>query len=246
MGPEIIALMIALAGAAVQYKASSDAQSRQKDEIGRAQASQRALQLQAEQKALGAASKFATPDRVKEQDQIAEQITADLIVPVSENQTLRAAGQGAQGDVSGDYKTAKAASDLNAIKSAEALARMMGKTSSSQRLRMNEGIRLMDTGQQIGTLGSFSRGQAGADNIAIGQAGQIDPGMQFAGSALQSIGSAGMAYGGAGSGSLASATGDAGTDAAIGLSPYTTSAYGAKTSPYLQAYNRLFSQARAN
>jgi hypothetical protein len=194
---EIAALVAALAGSAIQYKAGTDAQERQKAEIQRSLEAQRVLQQQAESKALGAASKFATPDRVAEQSQIADQITQELIAPVSESQSIRAGQQTTQGAVSGDYKSAKAASDLNTVKAAEQLARMMGKTASSGRLRMNEGIRLMDTGQQIGTLGNFSAGQHGADNTAITQAGLIDPGMQFAGSALQGIGTAGM-MGGAG------------------------------------------------
>jgi hypothetical protein len=194
---EIAALVAMLAGSAIQYKAGTDAQDRQKAEVQRSLEAQRVLQQQAESKALGAASKFATPDRVAEQNQIADQITQELIAPVSESQNIRAGQQTTQGAVSGDYKSAKAASDLNTVKAAEQLARMMGKTASSGRLRMNEGIRLMDTGQQIGTLGNFSAGQRGVDNTAITQAGLIDPGMQFAGSALQGIGTAGM-MGGAG------------------------------------------------
>jgi hypothetical protein len=184
----------------VQYKASSDAQDRQKAEIARSLESQRALQMQAEKKAMATAGQYATPTRQAEQSQIADQITQELIAPVSESQAIRATAQGAQGDVSGEYKAAKAASDLNAIKAAEQLARMMGKTASSGRLRMNEGIRLMDTGQDIGTLRDFSRGQQGADQIAIGQAGNISPGMQFTGSLLQSAGAAGMMGAGMGAG----------------------------------------------
>jgi hypothetical protein len=235
----IAALVAALAGSAIQYKAGTDAQDRQKAEIARSLEAQRVLQQQAESKALGAASKFATPDRVAEQSQIADQITQELIAPVSESQNIRAGQQTTQGAVSGDYKSAKAASDLNTVKAAEQLARMMGKTASSGRLRMNEGIRLMDTGQQIGTLGNFSAGQRGADNTAITQAGLIDPGMQFAGSALQGIGTAGMM--GAGSAAPVSSVNAAPTLAgSAGLAPVydvaKTSAFSQWLKPLAASY----------
>ena len=160
MDPITIAGLVAmLAGSAIQYKAGSDAQERQRAQVARSIDAQRALQLQAENKALDAAGKYAAPERAAEQSTIADQIAQDLIAPVSESQAIRANQQTTQGAVSGDYKNAKVVSDLNTVKAAEQLARMMGKTASSGRLRMNEGIRLMDTGQQIGTLQNFSSGR---------------------------------------------------------------------------------------
>lgn len=206
-GTTYAALAAMIAGAAVQYKASADAQKRQQAEIRAGLASQRELQMQAEQKALGAAEKFATPERKAEQQQIEDTITQELIAPVSESQTIRAGQQTTQGNVSSDYKTAKAASDINAMKAAESLARMMGKTSSANRLRMNEGIRLADTGMDIDRLAGFSRGQAGADQIATQQAGLVDPGMMFAGSLLQSAGSAGLMAGAGGATGKAAGSG---------------------------------------
>ena len=198
-GLEIAALVAMIASAGVQYKASTDAQERQQREIQASLESQRNLQMQAENKATTTAAEYETPKRSAEQAALAEQITQDLIAPVSESQAIRAEQQTTQGDVSDDYTTAKASSDLNTLKSAEALARMLGKTSSAGRLRMNEGIRLTDSAQDIDRLASFSRGQQGADNIAIQQAGQLDAGKVFAGQLLGAAGSAGMM---AGSGSL--------------------------------------------
>ena len=53
----------------------------------------------------------------------------------------------------------------------------------------------MDTGQDVDRLAGFSRGQAGADNIAIQQAGLLDPGQVLLGSLLQSAGTAGLMSG---------------------------------------------------
>lgn len=198
---EIAALVAMIASAGVQYKASTDAQERQQREIQTSLASQRELQMQAEKKATTTAAEYETPKRAAEQAALAEQMTQELIAPVSESQAIRSEQQTTQGDVSDDYTTAKASSDLNTLKSAESLARMLGKTSSAGRLRMNEGIRLTDSAQDIDRLASFSRGQQGADNIAIDQAGQVDAGQMFLGQLLGAAGSAGMM---AGSGSLTS------------------------------------------
>lgn len=196
MDPITIASLIAMvAGAGVQYKASQDAQERQQREIAASLAAQRDLQMQAEKKAMGAAKEFETPKRTAEQQQIATDIEQQLIKPVSESQAIRAEQSTTQGNVSDEYTTAKAKSELETVRQAEQLARLLGKTTSAGRLRMNEGIRLMDTGQEIDQLGSFSRGRAGADNIAIQQAGQVSPGSVLAGQLLMAAGSAGLMKG---------------------------------------------------
>jgi hypothetical protein len=197
MDPITIAALAAMvAGAGIQYKASSDAQERQRREIEASLAAQRELQMEAEKKAMGAAAEFETPKRAAEQQQLAADIEQSLIQPVSESQAIRAQQQTTQGDVSDEYTTAKAKSDLETVKQAEQLARLLGKTTSAGRLRMNEGIRLMDAGQEVDQLAGFSRGRAGADNIAIQQAGQVSPGSVLAGQLLMAAGSAGLMSGG--------------------------------------------------
>lgn len=193
MDPITIASLVAMfAGSAMQYKAAQDAQERQNAAIREGLQRQRDLQIQAEQKAMGTAREFNTEDRRTEQTQIADQISQELLTPVSESQAIRSQQQTTQGNVSGDYTTAKAASDVASLKAAEQLARLLGKSTSANRLRMNEGIRLMDAGQAIDQLGNFSRGNQGADQIAIQVAGRPDAGLQFGGSVLQGLGTAGL------------------------------------------------------
>lgn len=192
----IAALVAAVAGAGMQYKASQDAQERQRREIAASLEAQRKLQMEAEAKAMGAAKTYETPKRAAEQEQIATEIEQSLIQPVSESQAIRAQQSTTQGNVSDAYTTAKAKSDLETVKQAEQLARLLGKTTSASRLRMNEGIRLMDTGQDVDRIANFSRGRSGADNIAIQQAGLVDPGQVFLGQLLQSAGTAGLMGGG--------------------------------------------------
>lgn len=194
-GLEIAALVAMFAGAAQQYQASQEAQSRQQEAITNSLNSQEELQRKAEKVALDAAKPFDPNERLKNQEQISNEITAGLIAPVSESQQIRSENSGVQGNVSGDYNAAKATADLNTLKTAESMARLLGKTTSSNRLRMNEGIGLMDAGQNIDQLNNFSRGQKAADSIAIQQAGQIDPTKVFIGNLLQAAGSAGMMYG---------------------------------------------------
>lgn len=200
---QIAALAAMVAGSYMQYDASKDAQKRQNNEIQRSLESQKKLQMEAEKKALGEANKFKTEDRNATQAELATNIEKELIAPVSESQAIRSEQQTTQGDVSSDYTTAKAASEVETMKQAQQLARLLGKTTSSGRLRMGEGIRMMDTGQGIDQLAGFSRGQGAADNIAIQRAGMLDPEKVFTGQLLSSAGSAGLMMGGGGGGGKA-------------------------------------------
>lgn len=193
-GFTIAGLTAMLASAAIQYQASKDAQDRQQQAIINGLNAQEELQKKAEKVALDKAKQFDPNERIKNQAQLEEQISSELIAPVSESQKIRSENAGVQGNVSNDYNTAKAKADLNTLKTAESMARLLGKTTSSNRLRMNEGIGLMDAGQSIDQLNNFSRGQQGADNIAVQRAGLLDPNKVFAGQLLQSLGTAGMMY----------------------------------------------------
>lgn len=243
MDPFTIAALVAtLAGSAMQYKASQDAQSRQNAAIRESLARQKDLQMQAEQKALGAAKEFAPADRKTEQAQIADQITQELSAPVSESQAIRNQQSTTQGNVSNDYTTAKAASELNSLKSAQQLAALLGKTTASSRLRMNEGIRLMDTGQSIDQLNSFSRGNQAADQIAIDVAGRPSAGLTFAGSALSGIGRAALMGGGdagslTGAGTAAKYGTDIGSQQTAMLSAQDAGMGG---NSWASAFNKLF------
>ena len=230
MDPITIAALIAtIAGSAMQYKATQDARDRQDSAIRESLARQKDLQMQAEKKATDTAMQFAPADRKAEQSQIADQITQELVQPVSESQAIRSQQSTTQGNVSNDYTTAKAASELNAVKSAQQLAALLGKTTASNRLRMNEGVRLMDTGQSIDQLNSFSRGNQAADQIAIDVAGRPNAGLAFGGSVLQGLGSAGLA-------SSAGAVDTASVTPADGVGPVRP----AGTNSWASAFNRLF------
>ena len=193
----IAALLAAVVGAGVQYKAQTDAAERQQREIAASLLKQDEYSRKAEKKALDTAQTYAPEKRLAEQDQLATEIEQSLIQPVAESQAIRNQQTTTQGDVSQDYTAAKARSELETMKQAEGLARLLGKTSSANRLRLNEGVRLMDAGMDVDRLGNFARGQYQADQIGIQQAGQPNAGQMFLGSVLQGLGSAGMArYGG--------------------------------------------------
>lgn len=193
MDPLSIAALVAmLGGTAMQYKASSDAQARQRRQIADSMARQRQFQMQAEQTAMNRAKEFGTEDRQKERQQIEEEIATDLAAPALEAQQINNQTTATQGDVSGDYSRAKAESNLNRLKSAEALARLLGRTTSANRLRQNEAVRLADTEMDIRRLGNFARGQVNADEIGIQQAGIPDAGLQLAGGLVSALGGAAL------------------------------------------------------
>jgi hypothetical protein len=195
-GFEIAALAALIGGSYMQYQANTDAARRQEEAIRQSLARQAELQKEAEKKAMDTANKFSGEDRVKEQSDIENAISTELMAPVSESQQIRSEQTTTQGNVSNDYSTAKAASTVASLKAAEKLARLLGKTTSANRLRMNEGIGIMDAGQTIDQLSSFSRGQHAADSIGIQVAGRPDAQKIFMGSLLQAAGSAGLAYSG--------------------------------------------------
>lgn len=200
MDPFTMAVIATVAGAAVNQKAAQDAQRRQNEEIRRSLENQRRYQLEAEQKALTTAKSFDMAGRAKTQENIAQEIEASLLSPVSESQAIRSEQQATKGDVSTDYATAKTASDIETAKQAQKLAKLLGKTTSAGRLRMDESFRMLDAGQDIDRIANFARGTAGADNIAIEQAGRVNPKMVFLGSLLSTAGQAGMIYSGMGGG----------------------------------------------
>lgn len=232
MDPITIAALIAMvAGSAMQYKATTDASKRQTRETQLALARQDELQKQAEQKAMGQAKEFTTDDRAKAQDAITEDLTREFMAPVQSAQQINAAQSTTQGDVSGDYTAAKARSNVATLKNAEGLARLLGKTTGASRLRGNEAIRMADTAAGIDRLSSFSRGQAGADQLAIQAAGRPNAELQLAGGLLSALGGAGMAgaFNGAGnapSGAAATTDAWAGTAPKVGATGTTATGTG--------------------
>lgn len=195
-GFEIAAVIAMLAGAATQYKASQDAAERQQREIQASLARQRDLQMQAEDKAKKTAEDFAPETRKEAQGQIEQQLTEEFQAPVQSAQEINNAQSTTQGNVSSDYVAAKAASNVNQLKQAEQLARLLGKTTAASRLRTNEAIKVADAAAGIDRLANFSRGQAGADEIGINAAGRPDAGMVLGGQVLGALGAGGLAMAG--------------------------------------------------
>jgi hypothetical protein len=222
----IAALIAAVVGAGVQYKASSDSQQRQREAIAAGLEKQRQSQTEAEKMAMDQAQDFAPEKRKENQAAIAAEIEQNLIAPVSEANVIRNQQTTTQGDVSGDYSTAKAQSDANVLKDAQSLARIFGKTGSASRLRVDEALKMAETGMNIDRISNFARGNAAASQIAVQQAGQVDPGMVLAGSLLQAGGTAGLMSGGS---AAAKQAGGSGLSATASTSASASSPFAATT-----------------
>lgn len=207
----LIPVLAMLGGAALQYKAQSDASKRATRETMRSLANQDVLQRNAEKTAMDNVQEFSTDNRQAQQSQIETQLGEAFIKPVENAQQINTAQTTTQGDVSNDYQAAKAQSHLNQMKNARTLAGLMAKTTAAGRLRNNEAIRMGDTAADIDRLANFSRGQAGADQIAIQAAARPDAGMQIAGSLLSAAGGYGLAGGFNGVTSAAAAPGELGS-----------------------------------
>lgn len=218
-GTTIAALVAMAASAAMTYKNNVDAAKRATEQTQRALERQTELQRQAEGKAMDQAKEFNTDDRASDQQAIEAQLTEEFAKPAEAAQTINAKGATTQGDVSSDYLTTKATSDANQMKMARTLAGLLGKTTGANRLRQNEAIDMANTAANIDRLGSFSKGQAGADEIAIQNAARPNAEMGLAASLIGTAGSAGLAYSGAqAAAAKAASVGGLGAGASTGLS----------------------------
>lgn len=192
MDPFSIAALISMVGGAVmQQQAQEQAARRQQREIQASLERQRAFQREAEQAAMSKAMEFAPQDRQEKQQQIEQQITTQMMEPVRQFAAANEAPP-VQGDVSDAYLTARAKSQAEQMKAAEALARIFGKTQGAQQLRQNEAIGMLGTGAAIDRLRSFSQGTHAADQIGINAAGVPDGGQVLAGTIMQGLGSVGL------------------------------------------------------
>ncbi|MFY2570189.1 hypothetical protein [Achromobacter ruhlandii] len=200
----IAALIAALAGAALQQKAASDARRNQQRQIQENLLRQQGFQREAEQAALDRAKEFAPELRQEKQQQLEQAATEQMIQPVEQAAPAMQDQSAVQGNVSADYTAGRAKSQAEQLRSANALASILGKITGAGRLRQNEALGMAETGQLIDRLKSFSQGSGNAAQIGISRAGNPNGGMMLAGGLLQAGGTAAAAAGaggGAGSGS---------------------------------------------
>lgn len=196
MDPLTIASLIsAIAGSAMQYSASQDAAARQRQQIQDETQRQQAFQRQAEQTALNRVQDYDPQTRRDNQQQIEQQVTDNLMQPVQQAQPAMQDQSSVQGDVSSDYTTARARSQADQMNLVQNLARIMGKITGANRLRQDEALKMLSTGQQIDQLKNFAQGSQGVNQLEVQQAGVPDGGTMLAGGLLQTLGSVGLMKG---------------------------------------------------
>lgn len=188
----IAALIAAIAGAALQQQAASDARRSQQRLIQENLMRQQGFQREAEQAALDRAKEFAPEVREDKQKQLEQEATQQMIQPVEQSAPAMQDQSAVQGNVSADYTAGRAKSQAEQLRSANALASILGKITGAGRLRQNEALGMAETGQLIDRLKSFSRGSQGAADIGVSQAGTPNGGAMLGGAALQGLGALGM------------------------------------------------------
>jgi len=204
----VVSTIVSIVGAAAQQQAARDAARRQRQQIQAELQRQQQFQRQAEKATLDRVQDFESDSRQARQQQIEEQVTDDLLQPVQQAQPAMQAQSAVQGNVSQDYTAARAQSQAEQMRSAEALARIMGRITGANRLRQNEALAMMATGQQIDGLKNFSQGSQAVNQLEVQQAGVPDGGLTLAGGLMQTLGSIGLtqglsgAWSGAGKGNL--------------------------------------------
>lgn len=189
-----------LAGAGMQYKASTDASKRQKEQALQSQQRQLAAQNEATAAAAKRAGDFDPTTRQANQQQIQQQLTDTYDRQVSQPQiTAQGVQVGstipqAQGGT--DYLTAKAKEQAKTTASLRGLAALMGRIGSASELRKNEAVGFGDTAGEIGRIQNGAGNIAGIDGIGIQAAGTPNAGMMFAGQVLGAAGGYGASTAG--------------------------------------------------
>lgn len=191
----IAGLIASLASTAISYNSQQQAAKRANQASLDATRKQQEYQRQAEQTALERANDYKTENRLEKQQEIADELEQDYVKPALSAQAINADTATTQGDVSGDYRAAKAKSDANVENLAKTFANLMARTNAAKQLRLNEGYRNADAASTIGRLQNFSQGQNVVDQMKIQEAANSGAAGNFLGQVLGAVGSAGMMYG---------------------------------------------------
>ena len=240
MGTAAIAgLIISLIGAAMQsyasYQSNKDAQAI----INRSEEQNTADHKKLIDNINQETTNYAAEKRKEAQDEIASELEGQYKEPVSESQAIRAEQQTTQGDVSDDYKRAKAASDQRTQQTIGTLANLMGRVKSSNRLRMNEGIRMADMAAENDWLANNAMNRSTAAKIDAQNALNGYQTLKMLGQGASAVGTAlslGSSLGGSAAAQGATTASNAGSSLASSYAPsYAASAAvnGANASPSL-------------
>jgi hypothetical protein len=186
-----------LAGGAMQYKASTDAAQRAKQQAVQAQQRQLMAQNAATDVAAQRAAQYDPTIRDQNQQQIQGALTQTYDQAATKPQIT---AQGVQvgttipdSQGTADYTLAKAKETAKTTASLHALAGLMGRIGSASTLREGEAVGMGDTAGAIGRIQGGAGNIAGIDQYATQQAGNLNPGMLFAGQMLGAAGKYGMA-----------------------------------------------------
>ncbi|MGI9305770.1 MAG: hypothetical protein ACR2P5_00535 [Gammaproteobacteria bacterium] len=185
----IVPIITAALGTGVQVAAQSSANRRQREAIAASVAGQRQRQgeidtaVQEQVRALG-------PDaRQERQETAGDQIQTRLSDALSSAQATGPSrvGPSVQGRVSADATARAGAASQRQAVDANALIRLLSTVNAPFRAREQEGFDAADLNSRIALLSNFARGQAGADQLAIQQAGQPNPFLTNTGAFLRGV-----------------------------------------------------------
>lgn len=191
----VAGLLATLAGTAIQYNSSRQAARRAQEASMAAMQRQNEYQRQAAEAAAKRAQEYKAEDRGKEQEEIVSDLEQTYLKPTLSAQEINADAATTQGDVSDDYKAAKAKSDANVDSLAKTFANLIAKSQAASQLRVNEGYKNADAASRIGLLKNFAQGTGAVDQMKIQNAANSGASGQFLGGLLGAAGSAATMYG---------------------------------------------------
>jgi len=190
MNPALIGLIMTVASTALKMAADSKAARRAERERAEAQRRQSEYQTRASAAVDRAARDYEPPVRQERQAEAEGQIVRGYEEDLgrARAQAEGMTGPSVQGRVSEDFLAAKAADTARRLQGAADFARLLGKVRAPGRLRSNEAFDRADLGVDLGQYASFARGQYGADQLKIQEAGRVNPLVYGAGGLLQGVG----------------------------------------------------------
>lgn len=121
---------------------------------------QQELSDQAARAAMDRAEAVLPEQRAENQAAVEAELLQNFSQPVAQNLEAAQDRVATQGNVSNDYRTAKAASDANQQAKAATLAGLFSKQIGANRLRQNEGYLNADAARNVATLQNFAQGDA--------------------------------------------------------------------------------------
>lgn len=209
-------IIAAIVGASMQMYASDQANRAAQKAMQEGNMQLLSSQDKINQKIAEAAAQYETGNREQNQAEEANRIASEIKTDVAESQAIRDSQQETAGNVSEDYKQARASSQAETSQAMNAFADLVGKIRSAGGLRLNESFKLNRYGEDISGLSRQAQGNYRVAQARAQDALHSKDGLANLGKIVSAVGTVMSMGGGAAAGAGTSAATAASTGATTG------------------------------